>query len=42
MLSPFAESQGMPIGPWAGLGVSFAWALGALGLGYLLLRARDA
>jgi ABC-2 type transport system permease protein len=42
MLSPFADSHGMPIGPWAGLGVAFAWALVALGMGYLLLRARDA
>jgi ABC-2 type transport system permease protein len=42
MLSPFADSQGMPIGPWAGLGVAFAWALVTLGVGYLLLRARDA
>jgi hypothetical protein len=32
----------MPIGPWAGLGVAFAWALGALAVGYLVLRARDA
>ena len=28
------ESQGMPIGPWPGLGVAFAWALAALGVGY--------
>jgi uncharacterized protein (TIGR03382 family) len=32
----------MPIGPWQGLGVAYAWALGALGLGYALLRRRDA
>lgn len=31
-----------PIGPWAGLGVLAAWAAGALLLGGLLLRARDA
>ena len=31
----------MPIGPWEGLGVDFLWALGALGLGYTFLRARD-
>jgi ABC-2 type transport system permease protein len=42
MLSPFADTQGMPIGPWTGLGVAFAWALGTLAVGYLLLRARDA
>jgi hypothetical protein len=42
MLSPFAESQGMPLGPWTGLGVAFAWALAALGVGYVFLRARDA
>ena len=32
----------MPIGPWPGLGVAFAWALGALAVGYLVLRRRDA
>jgi ABC-2 type transport system permease protein len=42
MMSQFAESNGMPIGPWAGLGVAFAWALALLGVGYLALRARDA
>jgi ABC-type transport system involved in multi-copper enzyme maturation permease subunit len=42
MLSAFDGSPGMPIGPWAGLGVAFAWALGALAVGYLLLRRRDA
>jgi ABC-2 type transport system permease protein len=31
-----------PIGPWAGLGVLAAWAAGALLLGGLLLRSRDA
>jgi hypothetical protein len=40
MLAAFAGDQGMPIGPWQGLGVAFAWALGACG--YLVLRARDA
>jgi hypothetical protein len=42
MLSAFEESHGMPIGHWTGLGVAFAWALGALSVGHLLLRARDA
>lgn len=43
MLSAFdGGDRGMPIGHWTGLGVTFAWALGALGLGYALLRARDA
>ena len=42
MLAPFDGRGGMPISPWQGLGVAFAWALGALALGYVLLRARDA
>jgi ABC-2 type transport system permease protein len=42
MLSVFDGSPGMPIGPWQGLGVAFAWALGTLAIGYLLLRNRDA
>ncbi|MEV0617022.1 ABC transporter permease [Nonomuraea sp. NPDC050404] len=33
---------GMPIGPWAGLGVAAAWAVAALLVGGLLLRKRDA
>jgi len=42
MLSAFDGGQGgMPIGPWQGLGVAFAWALGTLALGFLLLRHRD-
>lgn len=32
----------LPIGPWQGLGVLAAWAVGALLLGGLLLRVRDA
>jgi len=32
----------LPISPWAGLGVLAAWAAGALLLGGLLLRMRDA
>ena len=34
--------HGQPIGPWAGLGVLAAWAAGALLLGSLALRLRDA
>jgi ABC-2 type transport system permease protein len=44
MLAAFADNaaEGMPIGHWTGLGVTFAWALASLGVGYALLRARDA
>jgi len=31
----------MPIGHWAGLCVAAAWTLGALVVGYLVLRRRD-
>ncbi len=31
-----------PIGPWAGLGVLGLWALGALTVGWVVLRSRDA
>jgi ABC-2 type transport system permease protein len=34
--------RGLPIGPWAGLGVLAAWAAAALLTGGLLLRLRDA
>ena len=34
--------NGLPLSPWAGLGVLAAWAAGALLLGGLLLRLRDA
>ena len=34
--------RGLPLGPWAGLGVLAAWCAGALLLGGLLLRLRDA
>ncbi len=34
--------RGLPLSPWAGLGVLAAWAAGALLLGGLLLRLRDA
>jgi ABC-2 type transport system permease protein len=34
--------SGLPISPWAGLGVLAAWATGALLLGGVLLRLRDA
>lgn len=33
--------RGLPLSPWAGLGVLAAWAAGALLLGGLLLRLRD-
>ena len=33
--------HGLPLSPWAGLGVVAAWAVGALLLGGLLLRFRD-
>jgi len=33
---------GMPIAPWAGLGVLAGWAAGALLLGGLVFRLRDA
>ena len=36
------DLRGLPIGPWAGLGVLAAWAAGALLCGGLLLRWRDA
>jgi ABC-2 type transport system permease protein len=34
--------SGLPISPWAGLGVVAAWAAAALLAGRLLLRLRDA
>jgi len=37
-----ARDDALPIGPWAGLAVTFAWAVGALLLAYVLLRRRDA
>jgi ABC-2 type transport system permease protein len=42
MLSAFSDVEGMPIGPWLGLGVAYLWALGSLAVGYVLLRRRDA
>ncbi|HET9286496.1 MAG TPA: ABC transporter permease subunit [Gaiella sp.] len=43
MLSMYAgDDWGMPIGPWQGLGVAYAWAVGALVVGYAFLRRRDA
>jgi hypothetical protein len=41
MLMAFDGRSGMPISPWAGLGVAFAWAFGALALGFVALRYRD-
>jgi hypothetical protein len=40
-LMAFDGRSGMPISPWAGLGVAFAWAFGALALGFVALRYRD-
>ena len=37
-----ARDDAIPIAPWAGLGVAFAWAGGALLLAYFLIRRRDA
>jgi hypothetical protein len=37
-----ARDDAIPIAPWAGLGVAFAWAAGALLLAYVLIRIRDA
>jgi ABC-2 type transport system permease protein len=34
--------RNLPLSPWAGLGVLAAWAAGALLIGGLLLRLRDA
>jgi ABC-2 type transport system permease protein len=42
MLSAYADVEGMPIGPWQGLGVVAAWAFGSLAVGYVVLRRRDA
>ena len=39
---PQVQLDTLPISPWAGLGVLAAWAAGALLLGGLLLRVRDA
>ncbi|GLY86914.1 ABC transporter permease subunit [Actinoallomurus iriomotensis] len=36
------DLRGLPIGPWAGLGVTAGWAVAALSAGSLLLRRRDA
>jgi len=35
------DMKGLPIGPWAGLGVAAAWAIVVLGVGAFTLRARD-
>jgi hypothetical protein len=43
MLSAFhGGDRGMPIAPWAGLAVTFTWALALLGIGYARLRTHDA
>ncbi|MFB9839919.1 ABC transporter permease, partial [Actinoallomurus acaciae] len=36
------DLHSLPIGPWAGLGVTAGWAAAALSTGGLLLRGRDA
>jgi ABC-2 type transport system permease protein len=36
------RDDALPIGPWTGLGVTFAWAAGALLLALFLIRKRDA
>jgi ABC-2 type transport system permease protein len=36
------RDDALPIGPWTGLGVTFAWAAGALLLALILIRRRDA
>jgi ABC-2 type transport system permease protein len=42
MLDAFGEVAGTPIGPWQGLAIAYAWALGSLAFGYVVLRRRDA
>jgi ABC-2 type transport system permease protein len=37
-----ARHDALPIGPWTGLGVTFAWAAAALLLAVVLIRVRDA
>jgi hypothetical protein len=37
-----ARDDAVPIAPWAGLGVTTAWAAGALLLAFFLIRRRDA
>jgi ABC-2 type transport system permease protein len=37
-----AQEQGAPIGPWAGIGVTSAWAAAALLVALWLVRRRDA
>jgi len=37
-----ARDDALPIGPWAGLGVTFAWAAAALLIAVVLIRFRDA
>jgi ABC-2 type transport system permease protein len=42
MVGLAAQERGAPIGPWAGLGVTAAWAAAALLLALWLIRRRDA
>ena len=37
-----AQERGAPIGPWAGIGVTTAWAVAALVLALWLVARRDA
>jgi hypothetical protein len=37
-----AQENGAPIGPWAGFGVTCAWAAAALVVALWLIRRRDA
>ncbi|MER7171797.1 ABC transporter permease subunit [Streptomyces mesophilus] len=40
VVTPFDDDT--PYGPWGGLAIMIAWVLVALGVGYLLLKKRDA
>jgi ABC-2 type transport system permease protein len=37
-----ARDKGLPLTPWLGLGVVAVWSAGALLLGALVLKSRDA
>ena len=42
MVGIAAQERGAPIGPWAGFGVTVAWAVAALVVALWLIRRRDA
>jgi ABC-2 type transport system permease protein len=42
MIGLAAQERGAPIGPWAGIGVTAAWAAVALVVAPWLIRRRDA